>query len=521
MINLKRSVVFIALLALAFPGYSGDSLLVNSFNSIRILKTENLWLKTGNSSGLSFNRDKELILFDAGSESRSGDFHRVREGNDINNYFFNTSSYKSIGDKFFMSGSFVYNNFEETGARWSGTYDPYSGNPYLLADSLSGTSWNKENYNLSGGISYLLNDRWVLGCNVDYFAAVAAKQKDPRPQIMLTSFAIAPSFILKKETYNLGFNIGYKNRKEEINYYTFRSSFAPTYFMFKGFGFYSKEIDAKFDRFQTSSELFGGVQFNKNFREMQNLTELRFKYSFEGIEDGSSTVIKEDGGDWVTMQIELNEQLKKTNGKNIHLLEGNFSFLNGEGTEYVQNRVKDGDNYKYITIAKNMKFKRQAVSGNISYNYLKMLDKNRIDWDIKATVTGINNSEKYYYIPEIFTSSYLNAGGSVEIQKNFYIGKIHLAPSVSSGYSSNLSNSILLSGLPEITKNQRSEIYTQEFDYYTADLLKLGGKIQLGYSPQNVKSIDQINLSLLVDYWNPVELETNTTFVSAKIGFVF
>ena len=521
MINLKRSYVFIVLLVSALSGYSGDSLQTNSFNSQRIFDVENLWLKTGNVSGLFFNHDNELILFDAGANMRNGDFHRVSEDGDISRYSFNTSSYQSIGEKIFASGKFEYNNMDADGARWSGTYDPYRGNPYLLADSLSGTSWHKENYRLGGQMAYVLSDKLILGCGVEYFAAVAAKQKDPRPENTITSFAIHPSLIIKKNNYNLGVDIGYKNRKEQIDYYTYRSNFNSTFFMFKGFGFYSKEIDTGFNRFQTASEMTGGIQFEKEFSGMQNLTELRFNYSFEGIEDGSSTIIKEDGGNWATYEIVLNEQLKKVTGKNTHLFEANLSFFNGDGTELTQDKVNEGDHVEYVTIAENLKFNRQIISGELAYSYLRMKENKKIDWDIKATVDAINKAEEYYFIPEVFSSSYMNVSGMAEIQKNFYFGRIHFAPTLSASYTSNISNSLLLSNLAEITKNQRPEIYIQDFEYYSADLLKMGGKIQLGYCPQDIKSIDQINFSLMVDYWKPIELETNTTFISAKIGFVF
>lgn len=521
MINLKRSYVFIVLLVSALSGYSGDSLQTNSFNSQRIFDVGNLWLKTGNVSGLFFNHDKELILFDAGTNMRNGDFHRVSEAGDISRYSFNTSSYQSIGNKIFASGSFEYNNLDTKGARWSGTYDPYRGNPYLLADSLSGTSWHKENYRLVGQMAYVLSDKLILGCSVDYFAAVAAKQKDPRPENTITSFAIHPSLVFKKSNYNLGFDFGYMNQKEQVSYYTFRSNFNSTFFLFKGFGFFSKEIYSSFTRFQIASKITGGIQFEKELKGMQSLTELRVNYSIEGIEDGSNQIIKEDGGDWGTYEIELNQQLKKVIGKNTHLFEASLCFLNGDGTEYTQDKVTIGDHVEYVTIAKNLKFNRQVVSGKIAYNYLRMLSPKRIDWDIKAEVDIINKVEEYYYIPEVFSSSYMNVSGMAEIQKNFYFGRIHFAPTINASYTSNISNSLLLSNLAEITKNQRPEIYTQDFEYYSADLLKLGGKIQLGYCPQDIKSIDQINFSLMVDYWKPIELETNTTFISAKIGFVF
>ncbi len=511
----------VSFLVLSIVSYAGDSLQVNSFNSTKLISLHNNWLNTGNNSGLYYNGQQRITIFSAGSIIKSSDFHRVCEASNINQYSFSTKSYFPLSDKLNLAGDFSYNNLDESGTRWSGVYDPYRGNPYILADSVSNAKWHKENYSLSGQIAYNFTPALILGCALDYFVSVAAKQKDPRPENIVTSIGFHPSVIFQKKTYNLGFDLGYSNRKEQINYNTYRSNFTPTYFVFKGFGVYSTEIEDGYTRFQTEREVFGGIQVEKKLKGLQSLSELRFIYSFEGIEDGSSTIIKEDGGDWQTIKIKLNEQLKKSEGKNIHVINGNFSFFKGDGTEYTQTKVKDGDNYRYITISKNLKFTRQTIGGDVSYNYLKMLNETNVDWDISTSLSAINNAEKYYYIPEIFKSSYFNISANTEIQKNFYLRKVHLAPTITAKYTSNISSNVELSNLPEITGTQRQEIYRQEFDFYTADVLKLGGKVRLGYSPHHPKGIDQINLDLEFDYWKPMELETTSSLISAKVGFVF
>lgn len=517
---LKRSCFLLILLGSVLACYSGDSIRVNSFNSFRLITRDNLWLSTGNSAGLFFNNSKKLIEFNAGTTFKDGDFHRIGEAGKRTQYSFDTKSYLPLGDKIFTSGSFEYNKIYELGARWSGTYDPYRGNPYLLADSLSGAKWLKENYRLTGQMAYTVSSKFIAGFALDYFAAVGAKQKDPRPYNMMTSFKFNPSVLFIRTNYTLGFDLGYTNRKEEIEYNVKRSNFSPTYFMFKGMGFYTKEIEMGYNRFQYNRDIFGGVQLQKNLNGIQSLTEIRANYAFEGIEDGDN-MIKEDGGDWKTYRIELNQQLQIEKGQSIHSLAGKFHFFNGDGTEYTQTKVKEGDITRYITISKNLKFTRQTLLADISYNYLKMLNKTDVDWDISVSLNAINNAEKYYYIPEIFTSSYFNISGNAEIQKNFYLGKFQLAPTINTAYISNVSSNLLLSNLQEITNTQRQDVYLQEFGYYTADVLKLGGKFQLGYSPSQLKGIDQINLDLEFDYWKPMELETTSTLISAKVGFVF
>jgi hypothetical protein len=160
------------------------------------------------------------------------------------------------------------------------------------------------------------------------------------------------------------------------------------------------------------------------------------------------------------------------------------------------------------------------MNGNIAYNFLRMNSNRKLNWNLHGSMSAINNSEKYYYIPEIFTSSWFNLIGKVGIQKNIYSGNFHFAPSVDISYNSNLSNSILLSTLPEIAKNQRPETYLQEFDYYTADVLDIKGMLQIGFTPRLVK-IGQINVGVTGDYMKPADMDLHNTFFNVTVGFVF
>lgn len=522
-ISLKREILLLALLATTYAGMAGDSLRVNSFNSPRLTRLGNGWLGTGNSAGLVFNQSTKWVGFETGVTERDGDFHLIREGNKINDYSFSTESYQSQGKRFFFYGKFAYHSIDEKGGQWNGTYDPYNGNPYILADSISGTTYHKENYHLISNIGYKWNDHLSMGCGIDYFVAVAAKQKDPRPLNKVIKFKINPSFILTAPKYKIGFDFGYKHSKEEIGYDVYRSSLSPTFFCFKGFGFYSKEIGSLFDRMLNAHEIFGGIQLEKAVEWVQTLSELRFNYNIEGIEDGSSIIRKLDGGEWSTYNLLFREQVNLRKGQAIHRFSGDLSFFNGDGNESMQYVVYDGPWHvqQYVTFGEFLKFNRQNRSGTISYDYLKLENLDRTDWDISASLNYFNNHEKYYFVPELFSSGYSNLTGNFSVQKNLYFGKLHWALSLNSAYTSNLSKELNLSDLPEITKLQRADIYLQEFDYYTSSLLKIGGEVKWGGRFLQLKNLGQIYLGLRYDRVNQIEGNRNFSLLSTKLGFVF
>lgn len=515
--------LFIVLLASACPGFAGDTLHVNTFNSLKLLKSGNVWLETGNIAGMVLNQSEIKASFEAGMDNGNGSFHRIREGNNYNNFSFQTESYQTQKKRLYIYGKFAYHYLDDTGGQWNGTYDPYNGNPYILADSVSGITYHKENYNLAGGVGYKLSEKISLGCGVDYYAGIAAKQKDPRPQNLFVRFKVNPAMIFHAENYRIGLDLGYSNQKEEIGYDVFRSNFSPTFFAFKGFGFYSVDIATGYDRFVKSNRFYGGVQYDKQLKGIPTLTEIRFDYNIESIDDGTSVVRKLDGGDWRTYNVLLNEHVTLINGLSRHLFKGNFSFFNGDGNEFTQNVVYQGtwNVPRYITISENLKFNRQTLSGSVNYNYQRMLDEDRLNWDIEANARYISNDESYYYIPEVFTATYSNVGVNLSVMKNIYAGKTHLAFSCNSGYVTNLSNELKLSALPEISKKQRKDVFLQEFDYYTSGLLKAGGEIKLGGSILKIKNAVQGYLSFRYDHIGQSDGNLSFNIVAARLGFIF
>jgi hypothetical protein len=513
---------FLALLMiLALNGFGSDSLTVNSLNTFRLMSLDNPWLSSGNTSGLVFNTVKSWTEFAAGANPENGDFHRIREAGNRDHYVFKINSLQSFNNKFFLAGNFSYHNLEEKGARWNGIYDPYSGNPYILADSLSGTTFHKESYELSGQVAYKRSEKLIIGAGIDYYARVGAKQKDPRPKTTVCYIGIHPSVILCREKYRLGFDLGFSNREEQIEYETYKSNFTPVFFMFKGFGFYSKEIDYSFTRFQSSRDFTGGVQLEKEIRPGKSLTELRVDYGLEEVTDGSSVIKKEDGGEWEKIHTGLHEQVNRRSGNVIHALEGKFDFTGGFGKEFLQNVIYIGNHEEYITISKNMKFKRLKLTGELSYDYLKLQEKNRVDWNVRTFIDLDHTSEKYFYIPEVFNSSYFNITGNILLQKNFYWGKWHIAPSMNGSYNYNLSNSLFVSDLTEISGTQRLDVLNQEFGYYCADYLKVGGNCRVGWSPRKIRSLDQIYVEWMADFLKPVHVEENLLSLGFKLAFVF
>jgi hypothetical protein len=80
---------------------------------------------------------------------------------------------------------------------------------------------------------------------------------------------------------------------------------------------------------------------------------------------------------------------------------------------------------------------------------------------------------------------------------------------------------MLLSTLTEITKTQRKEIYQQELDYYSSDLLRTGAELKCGKNSEKRKNNDQFYVSLRFDYCKQISGNLYFTMIGAKLGFIF
>ena len=521
MSNFFRHLLLVALTLTIVDVMGSDSLKVNSFNAFKINNFQNFWHPTENAAGMIYNLPENITDFNTGLVNSNGDFHRIMEGSKARDYLLMTKSVRKI-DKFFLSGSFAYQNQQESGARWNGTLEPYRGNPYILGDSVIGASYRKENYALSGGIATNINPNVSIGCKIDYFVAVGAKQKDPRPQNKVIRFVLNPGIIFHREKYDLGADLGFANRKEEIDYSQFITDNPDiSYFAFKGFGFYAKEIGMDYYRFQNENALFGGFQFRTKKTKLPSLTELKFKYGKETIDDGSSAPVKERGGDWDFADLNLKEIVQYGTSELSHKIELNAGYFKGNGSEFTQEKVYNGTVTEYVTISTNLKFERKILQGQLEYTAQKLKTAQKINWIFNSRIGAFNNNETYYYVPEIFTSGYTNLLGFASLEKDFYLISFHFAPFLAASYTYNLSNNLVLSDLPEITKKELKEIYIHDFNYQTDNLFKLEAHLVCGYFTKKARLSDQLFVHLNFSYYKPSANNYSFSILTAKIGFMF
>ncbi|MCE1198790.1 MAG: hypothetical protein LWW85_07465, partial [Marinilabiliales bacterium] len=387
-------------------------------------------------------------------EQGSGAAHRIMEPDSVTHHNLVTESYRTLG-RIRLMGKFAYASNREKGGRWNGTMDPYRGNPYIIGDSVRSALFKKESYQLSGTVALPLNGNWLGGIELNGAFAVAARERDPRPLSTLSKVSIHPGIILRKRHLDVGLDLGYQLRREEISYLQHVVDNPDiAYFAFRGFGFYNKELGQNYDRTQTEHLFSAGLQLGTRSITTPYLAEARFQYSFEGIQDGAAYVSLMNGGDWETVALTVNQSLSRRESGRIQRFSLGLDYQDGFGSEIYQTKERVGTMTLYVTNRKTLRMDRNLHKALLRYELISLSGKETPVWHLNAGLQYFDNGESYYVVPETLSSGYQMAHAFLGLERNFRIGSLEIAPSAFIDYGKEIERHLNLSDDPSITERQ-------------------------------------------------------------------
>jgi len=184
-------------------------------------------------------RDDSLstVRYELQSGSTSGDFRRVLDPGQINDSYWTASGSKRLGEKSLFYGSFSYRFQNAADKMWAHNRQPYSGLPFVLADSstgdweLSGLMWNVD-------ISReFIRDKVYGGISVFYNVDEEYQDIFPRPRgnhrdmyINTGIGAVSPG------DSRLGFMLKYYNMQESLktSKYSLDQEKTPIFYKLRG-----------------------------------------------------------------------------------------------------------------------------------------------------------------------------------------------------------------------------------------------------------------------------------------------
>ncbi len=421
-----------------------DSICTVSLYSFDLMPVLNPWLISTNPAGLSLNPNIYPGKMNLGYYAETGDYKRVQQGENINHYNFQTQRYTKIKNTF-LYGSFSYDKSFENGTDYSNVNNPYRGTPYLLVDTIGNDIYDREFFTLKGDISTPLNHNIAWGLSTDFNVGLASQNRDPRPKNKVLNLSISQGLLFSFSKLNIGINLLYSYYNEDIEIDLVEENVQLAFFQLHGLGTYIYHVASSFNRLYKRNSLGGETQVNYKSGNINSLLGTRLLYIKEIANDGrragnaSWSYIKNDS-ELEGITLEIYNTTIINNNSSIHRFYANSKINSMLGTEIIQRLEIFGENdaVNWFTYGKEEKYYSALINAEFSYNYLKMKEEFKRNYEFKFAV-NYYGFEQAYYIPNM-KEAYKNLMFSLSFDKSFYVSNHIFSISAGLKYKKNISS---------------------------------------------------------------------------------
>lgn len=480
--NIKYTFATLALATLVMTTASAQTE-SSTPQSIERKKMESFWFSnTNNAAGAQLDEMEHFSQINVNYTHSEGDFQRTQLGTNNNGYGFSTDGGGEF-DK--LKGTFLWGYFDYThdkihGARYNASLiDPLRGMPFYLADT-NVSNWINQSYKLGlKAATPILGDHWILGAKVDYENAQGAKQIDPRPNVQMSRFYIAPSVVFTAGKHAIGAHYSYSSRREDGNATNSISLMTQPVWEVVAPGFYSPaEVGSgSFSslRAYNANAMGGGVQYSIKTEKVKLLLSGEYTFTVEDV-NNNYTIPKIIGTTKEnTWEAKANLMWDICNNHSLFAEVGYYN-RSIDGIEYIQEWNNTYEESKWEVISKNIRsnFSTQRITAKIDYMQKK---GNSYGWWAGIEIQKEKLSD-IYYLPRS-TQDIENLYIMANVKDNFIFGKNAIVLGAGFGYKYNQNSAISYTGNyadSDIYKNMvlRDFQYLSQNAYY--------GSVELGYT---------------------------------------
>ena len=376
---MKRPVLALIFIALAYVAARGQEADTLAFLSMKEVRQQHVWLSAENPAGLSLNRFRSFSVAQAGYAYQKEDFGIMGRPTSKDTYTVSAESFQRFGNAslYGLISYALHNNRQQSwnsmsGRQWS---------PVNLADSLPGRQ-RAEEYNLSGGISHPVGRQWTVGAQFDYQVQLTAKDTDPRNRNQWMEWQLTPGASYRYGNLHLGASLLYAVSKESVSIRNMGAHTVYPIFAAYPLAFYrtlpqegevnwnyrSRRMGAALqaDLSRGSFQLF--QQFDASFVHQQ-VESNRIQNRSEGEADGWQAGYK------VILQRQLNYTLHEWNGEVTLRYTRNYDPLQ---------RQPDGGLWQ--TYGRVLRSTRQEADASLTYRFRRMHDVRHPRYTVAASV---------------------------------------------------------------------------------------------------------------------------------------
>ena len=392
-----------------------------NIDSYKYADDTQLWRLTGNAAGLSIDPEscdssvnRGVAYFDM--SHKSGDYHRVQEGNQLNMLQFYTERYQKIGKYLYGYGSFHFDMGRTKQRSWSDVYRSYNSNPYISGSSIPG-KYDQQNFELKASLSTVQLGHFTYGASLLYKVGDLSRLRDPRSRVNLAEYKIAPSVTYTAGKHTVGAALHYDRRKEKLpNMTTVQTDPNLSYYLMTGL--------------ENATGTIGG--YNGYMREYVNHEfGVELDYGFKGESFKSVNSLTLDGGrEYVYGQYKYepgtyrnylygfaSRNRYEKNGL-LHNIDLELNYETGSADEYRSERLSwtDGETgYQTIEWHKILEYKKRYQVKKLDFDLhyrLSFVEDNAVKGYAGVQYTLQNVSNKYL----LYTSELKYASSLIQIE---------------------------------------------------------------------------------------------------------
>ena len=393
-------------------------------------------------------------------------------------------------------GSFFYNNEKEKGRQYCNTYSATPGTPYMYTDTIGNDIFSREEFGLTGALSYSLSSKLLIGGEVSYQAGLGAQDRDPRAENKVSLTGVKMGALYEMNSWlKVGGSIYYNYYNEDIDIDVVEEN--STYFLFNltGLGTYSKHESSSFYRLYERTSIGEEVQV-----ELKNhLLTVGYQQFYEDVYDGR----KESGASWSAVKHDSEYRNETMNiayvytlsrNQTVHQLRLDASHKNYVGAEILQELRQIDEQYsvyQWKTLSKEDKYKREDTHLGFKYEFTQFnTDLQRRYW-LGMDMVYYKHSENYY-IPDL-SVSYSNLSAHARCGRYFGFKKSGINLSFSYGRVKNIEREIALPFQTFIS----DLMIVPDYNYYSSEAEELGARLVYDF-----KLSDENKVYIRFDYKN-------------------
>ena len=329
-----------------------------------------LWTESENAAGLAHDmRDSSdnrgVAYFDL--MHRSGDFHRVQEGGQMNQLRFFTERYQKIGKYLYGYGSFDFDMGRTKDRAWSDVLRSYNSDPFFSGSSVPG-KYDHQNFTLNAKIATVRLGHFNYGASFYYKVGDLSRLRDPRSRVRLADYQITPSVTYTTGNHTIGLAAHYQRYKEKLTgLTTVQTDPGLKYYIMTGLEHATGTVGgySGYWREYVNHDFGGELSYAYQQDDFRSLNTLTLSHGTEYIYGQ----YKYEPGTWYTYNYGFSTRNRIDKGDVLHSIDAGIHYQEGYADQYNSQLITEKDGaYTTMRWERTMTFKKRYQLKKVDLN---------------------------------------------------------------------------------------------------------------------------------------------------------